>query len=293
MIRRAIVLVVLVALLIALVSGVRALFSDEPSKAVGSAPDTSVVTSTGPVASDAPAATVDPTVAATVAPSTSADAGTVPTPADPARIYLAGDSDAGTFAPFLQSQLESTGVTALTVDYKVSSGLARPDFFDWPARLHKEIALVDPDIVVVTFGGNDGQPIHGTNDPVDSDAWRAEYGKRVSDVMDYLSADGRTLIWVGIPNAGDPSLTAALTIQNEVVKEQVANHPNVVFVDAWSRFTGLDGGFAEYVVDPRDGESKPVRAKDHFHLNTNGAQILANDISQAVVAELRARGAKV
>ena len=43
------------------------------------------------------------------------------------------------------------------VDYKVSSGLARPDFFDWPAHLRRQLPAVDPDIVVVTFGGNDAQ----------------------------------------------------------------------------------------------------------------------------------------
>jgi uncharacterized protein len=293
MIRRAVVLVVFLGLIVALVSGVKALLGEEPSKAASTAPEVSTPTTVP----DDPAATTETSAdeaTSTTAPDTTvADAGSVPTAADPARIYLAGDSDAGTFAPFLERQLESTGVTKLTVDYKVSSGLARPDFFDWPARLHEQIPVVSPDIVVVTFGGNDGQPIHGLDKNVDTPEWRAEYGKRVSAVMDYLSQDGRTLIWVGIPNAGSPNLTARLEIQNEVVKEQLATHPNVVFVDAWDRFTGIDGGYASYVVDPRDGESKPVRGGDGFHLNTKGAEILANDISQAVLSELRKRGAGI
>jgi hypothetical protein len=294
MIRRAVVLVVFIGLIVAVVSGVKALFSGGTSTAASSAPDTTVV-SAGAVdpADTGGSAVAEVTTTAGVTSTTIADAGKTPTAADPARIYLAGDSDAGTFAPFLERQLESTGVTKLTVDYKVSSGLARPDFFDWPARIHDQVPLVNPDIVVVTFGGNDGQPIHGLNKNVDTPEWREEYGKRVSDVMDYLSADGRTLIWVGIPNAGSPSLTARLEIQNQVVKEQIAKHPNVVFVDAWDRFTGIDGGYAAYVVDPRDGESKPVRGGDGFHLNTDGAEILANDISQAVIAELRNRGANI
>jgi uncharacterized protein len=293
MIRRAVVLAVFLGLLVALVSGAKALFGEEPSKAASSAPEISTSTS---VPGD-PAATTETSAdeaTSTTAPDTTvADAGSVPTAADPARIYLAGDSDAGTFAPFLERQLESTGVTKLTVDYKVSSGLARPDFFDWPVRLEEQIPVVNPDIVVVTFGGNDGQPIHGLDKNVDTPEWRAEYAKRVSAVMDYLSQDGRTLIWVGIPNAGSPNLTARLQIQNEVVKEQLAAHPQVVFVDAWDRFTGIDGGYASYVVDPRDGESKAVRGGDGFHLNTNGAEILANDISQAVLSELRKRGASL
>ena len=62
-----------------------------------------------------------------------------PTPsgATPANVLVVGDSDAAAFAPFLKDQLDATGVAATTVDYKVSSGLARPDFFDWPAHLRR------------------------------------------------------------------------------------------------------------------------------------------------------------
>jgi hypothetical protein len=179
-----------------------------------------------------------------------------------------------------------------TLDYKVSSGLARPDFYDWPARFAKQMQRLNPDIVIVTFGGNDGQPIHGLNKPVDSPEWRAEYGRRVGSVMDLLSSDGRTLIWVGIPNDNDPVTTAHLKIQDEVVRDQVAQHPGVVFIDSWHIFSGLDGGYAEYVVDPRDGLSKRVRSStDGFHLNVTGAEILALHIGDAVTADLRERGA--
>src|SRR5690606_26183039 len=104
-----------------------------------------------------------------------------PTPQNPATVYIAGDSDAGTFGPYLERLLARTALTTTTLDYKLSSGLARPDFYDWPARFRQEIPRVDPDIVVVTFGGNDAQPIGGN--AVDSDAWRQEYGRRVGEVM--------------------------------------------------------------------------------------------------------------
>ena len=54
---------------------------------------------------------------------------------DPATVFIVGDSDAGTFGPYLQTLLDGTGVVETELDYKVSSGLARPDFFDWPAEI--------------------------------------------------------------------------------------------------------------------------------------------------------------
>ena len=70
---------------------------------------------------------------------------------------IVGDSDAGTFAPYLEMLLDETGLVDVELDYVVSSGLARPDFHDWPAHLRDTLATSDPDIVIVTFGGNDAQ----------------------------------------------------------------------------------------------------------------------------------------
>ena len=54
---------------------------------------------------------------------------------NPAKVYIVGDSDAGTFGPYLQTLLDGTNIVDTELNYKVSSGLARPDFFDWPAEL--------------------------------------------------------------------------------------------------------------------------------------------------------------
>lgn len=252
-------------------------------------PDSDSVATVGSVPT---AASVDSIAESTT---TIPDAGKVPTSADPARVLLLGDSEAGGLSPFLEPVLEDTGIVTMELDYKVSSGLVRTDFFDWPARLREHVPLVNPDIVIALFGGNDGQAfLSPTIGPVDSPEWRAEYAKRVAEVIDIVTEGGRTLIWVGVPNAEDDKLTKNLQVQNEVVKTELANHPEVLFVDAWKQFTGLEGGFAPYVVDPRDGEFKPVRSEtDGFHLNRTGEEILASLVATAVTADLRERGASI
>jgi hypothetical protein len=285
--------VVLVALMYAGSAGLQSLFGGTDGLSLATSSSASAEAATLATVMTVATASPPTPISTTVAPTTTLpDAGITPTAADPARVYIAGDSDAGAFAPFLEKLLGQTGVVKTRLEYKSSSGLARPDFFDWPARLMAQLPKINPDIVVVTFGGNDGQPIHGLNKQVDSQEWRAEYGKRVGAVMDLLGADGRTLIWVGIPNDADPITTAHLKIQDEVVRRQVDKHPGVVFIDSWHIFAGLDGGYAEFVVDPRDGVSKRVRSDtDGFHLNTTGAEILALDIAEAVERDLRNRGA--
>jgi hypothetical protein len=222
------------------------------------------------------------------------------TPDNPAKVFIVGDSDAGTFGPYLQTLLDGTGVVETQLDYKVSSGLARPDFFDWPAEIDRKLPEVNPDIVVATFGGNDAQGLaDGTGefiigDPVANEAeWTAEYQSRVGAVMDQLTEGGRTLIWVGIPNDDNPEVTARMAIQDQAAKAAAAERPDVIFIDTWKRFSGRDGNWAEFVIDPRDGEGKDVRADDGFHLNQTGAEILAIDIAQAIRDTLRAQGAAI
>ncbi|MCU1368073.1 MAG: hypothetical protein JWN39_3712 [Ilumatobacteraceae bacterium] len=216
-----------------------------------------------------------------------------PTTSDPAHVLLVGDSDAGGLSPFLERGLEVDGLTVISTDYKVSSGFVRPDFFDWPAHLQATLPTANADIVVAVFGANDGQSfLDMPTKPVTSPEWRAEYGKRISAAMDLLGAGGRPVIWVGVPNGRDPSLTAALEVQNEVVTEQIAQHPKVTFVDTWRYFSGINGAFPTLVLDPRTGDYVATRKdSDGFHLNTVGEKILAAYVADALNAVLRDRGA--
>lgn len=291
MLRRLVALVVAVAVIavpvwvvVRLVSG-----GGGTTAEAGPVPTDPASPSTDAAAESLAAAVTTPT---SVTP-TSTDPGTPPSAQDPARLLIAGDSDAGTFGPYLEQLMDETGMVTTTLDYKVSSGLTRPDFFDWPARFAEQVPAIDPDIVVVTFGGNDAQPIRidGTPYDLDEPEWTEEYRRRVGAAMDLLGADGRTLIWVGIPNAASEEFTQRLLVQRDAVLAELAEHPDVVYIDTWNRFSGRNGGYAEFVIDPRDGQGKDVRADDGFHLNTNGAEILALDIAEAIRTGLRSRGA--
>ncbi|MFZ4719857.1 MAG: GDSL-type esterase/lipase family protein [Ilumatobacteraceae bacterium] len=297
MVRRVVALGIVLLLGYAAVTGVSSLFGGESAATAPSTPITQIVINDG-----------TPTTLGTLPPTTTTQPPvkpkTTPTKDDPAEVLILGDSDAGSFGPYLKTLLDQTGIATTELDYKTSSGLARPDFFDWPAHMGEVVPQVNPDIVVVTFGGNDAQGLrnldktwavdHAPASGADDADWKAEYGKRVGAVMDYLTEGNRTLVWVGIPNDDNPDVTARMQVQDEVVRAEVAKRKDkVAFVDTWARFSGRNDGWAEYVIDPRDGEGKDVRADDGFHLNTTGAEILALDIAEAVKTDLRARGAAI
>lgn len=225
-----------------------------------------------------------------------------PAPNNKAKVYIVGDSDAGTFGPYLETLLDGTLIVDTELNYVVSSGLARPDFFNWPNELSAKVPEVDPDVIVVTFGGNDSQGLSLPQDdlefiigdPVTNEAeWTEEYTRRAGEVMDILLEQTPHVIWVGIPNDDSIEVTARLAIQDRAAKAAAVERPDIVFVDTWTRFSGRDGGWAEFVVDPRDNVGKDVRAADGFHLNTNGAEILAIDIAVEVQEALRDLGANI
>jgi hypothetical protein len=235
-----------------------------------------------------PSATTLPADGGTVAPVR------VPTAADKAIVYIAGDSQAKDFAPPLERLATSTGVVSTQVFTKVATGLARPDVFNWYTQLTNDLGRFKPDIVIVEFGGNDAQGLKladGTavQSPLDP-RWAPEYARRVGETMDLLLAEGRALIWVGVPNARLDSKTAELAVIRQIMQDQAAARPGVNFVDTWKLFESPQGRYADYIIDD-DGQLKQVRQNDGFHLNVAGTERLARAIEKVLVGELKARGA--
>ncbi len=84
-----------------------------------------------------------------------------PTKAQPLRVLVLGDSLAGDFGQPFYETAQKTGVIkpAGPVDYHISTGLTRPDDFDWPRELQNALAKYHPTTVVLALGLNDTQPM--------------------------------------------------------------------------------------------------------------------------------------
>ena len=230
-----------------------------------------------------------------VTASTASTAAHAPTANDKLRLYIAGDSQAQGFGESLERLAGNTGLVTPTLDFKVSSGLTRPDFFDWPKHLQDQVRKTRPDIVVVDFGGNDAQPIKtadGKQYDVTDPQWLVEYSKRVGETMDFLSQDGRKVIWVGTPNARDDAFTQRLAVLRQAYQQEAAKRPNVTLIDTWAMFQSPNGGYADFIVDD-DGEAKLMRQDDGFHLNLDGANKLARAIEAEIDKDITARGGQL
>lgn len=192
--------------------------------------------------------------------------------AEGVRIWSDGDSTSYfmTVALF-QAWSALGGVPVRGPDYKISSGLVRSDFFDWPAYLAAEMARYDPDVVVFMVGANDANQVRSEE----------EYAARVGAVMDLLSRPGRTVVWVGQPNMGRPDLAASVPRLNAIFQAQAAARPWVLYLDAWALTSGPDGRYTAVLPD-ENGVPRVMRTDDGVHFTPAGGRLLA----LAVIAAL-------
>lgn len=204
----------------------------------------------------------------------------------PLRLYIAGDSMAQVFGSSLVNLAEGTGLVRARLDYHVSSGLSRPDFFDWRARFREQLAAFRPDAVVAVFGANDGQDVEYRGEVlhVGTRAWLDLYARRVAAAMRLLSRDGRRVYWVGQPIMRDPGYRERIAMMDRVYREQAARFPGVHFVSSWALFADARGRYAAALPDA-SGVPVPMRQSDGIHLTREGGDRLAAAVFRVIARD--------
>jgi hypothetical protein len=199
-----------------------------------------------------------------------------PTKQRPLRLWIGGDSVMQVLGESLVAMADRSGVVAPTLEFHISTGLARPDYYDWPARLQEVVDSQHPEVAVVLYGAHDAQPmeVNGTRVAFGTAAWIAEYRARVDAAMTTLSADGRLVYWLGQPVMRSAALSDRIARMNEVYRSEAARHPGVVYVDTWSSTVDSSGGYSSYLPGS-DGQPVLARAADGVHLERAGGDILA------------------
>lgn len=230
--------------------------------------------------------------AATGAQDAGSDAG-VPTrpltPDQPLRLWIAGDSLAGSLGPSLGEMTAATGVVQPVFDSRVSSGLTTPSFFDWPRHAQQEVARLDPEAIVFIIGANDARIAPDGSDGQALDAaWKAQYQTLVEQMLSTFASGTtpRTIYWVGAPTMRDSAFSKRVKELDDAVRDVVARHPGVVYVDSYSLFAGPDGKYASKLPDA-NGTTVQMRAGDGIHFTPDGGDRLAGAVFKLLDAKWR------
>ncbi len=204
-------------------------------------------------------------------------------PEDPLRVWIGGDSLAGTLGPALGERVAATGVAQPVYDYRESSGLANPGFFDWAEHAAAEMVRLDPEIVVFIIGANDwGTPRREPLDATGEPAWKSDYAASVRALLDLFLADPeRTVYWVGSPPLRSQRQDAGVIEINAVANAVVDGRFGASFIDPRPLFTDIHGAYTATIPDA-DGGTMRVRTSDGIHFTPAGADLLAEFLSPSI-----------
>lgn len=227
-----------------------------------------------------------PTVPTTVPIATTTTIPLLPTPAHPLRVLIIGDSLSLDLGGPLQEDLSQTGEGVGWSVGVVSSGLTRPDFYNWIAALRYDIYHYRPSVIVGMMGANDAQAfvVPRTID-FGTVAWRRQYLANCDQLFSLGRKDGRKFIWVSLPTIANRGLNA----QDQVVRDlqaEAARRYGVVYFDSDAILT-VHGRYVTYLKV--GGELTAVRTADGIHLTAAGGALLAQSVLDAIEVHFHVR----
>jgi len=204
-----------------------------------------------------------------------------PTPDKQLRIAVVGDSLAqgvgfaadSVFKPFWAEVFKQG---------RISTGLAREDYFDWMAQMHTIVDRADPDLTLVMIGENDNQGMLYPDGTLEQDVgtfdWAAHYQGRVEQFAKIATSGGGHVVWIGLPNTADKSRWDFIQRQDAIFQAVADELPNVAYFDSWNTFAAPDGGYSAFY---RDGTKvSEIRSPDGVHFNTDGYALVTEKAAE-------------
>ena len=210
----------------------------------------------------------------------------VPTPDRKLRVAIVGDSLAAGLGYFAERVFRPRLVT-VSGQGRISTGLARPDYFNWPYTMRRIVDRFDPDLVIVMLGENDHQSLQdlrGNREALIGTAgWPPAYRERVLRMMRIATSRGAKVVWAGLPISADFRLRVHSGRQNDIFEFAASISSNVAYFDSWDRFRDPRGGYTAYF---REGNRVIlIREGDGLHFNAVGYTLVAREIAKLAAEE--------
>lgn len=204
------------------------------------------------------------------------------TAARPLRIWVAGDSLAEVPGQALE-RVSDPALDVLAIESQLSTGLTRPDLYNWFVRIPQAVAQYRPRVVVLSFGADDahnyiaGVPAGKTIGPLGSPTWDAEYFRRADGVTRELNARGIYVVWLGLPIPDGPGFGKTFPVVNRILRRVVRAHPTMTtFVDTWRLLEGAHGQYTAYLRV--NGKLTLMRLPDGVHYTDAAGDLIAQQL---------------
>ncbi|MCW7544123.1 DUF459 domain-containing protein [Aurantimonas litoralis] len=202
-------------------------------------------------------------------------------------VLVVGDFMADSLAKGLSDVYADNADVKVKARANGSSGLVREDYYNWRTSLGPIMEEEKPAVVVVMIGSNDRQQIDTGSGSASlrSDAWVAEYQKRIAAIAGTVKEKGVPLVWVGVPSFKFDRMSEDMIFLNDLYSKGVASVSGE-FVDVWDGFVDANGGFV-YSGPGVSGQKVQLRGSDGITMTGDGADKLAFFAERAITKRLR------
>ena len=190
-----------------------------------------------------------------------------PTASKPITILDVGDSLGEDLGLGLGYTLGNNPLVRVVQAARGDTGLARPDYYNWPAHFAALLNEYHPQVVTILIGGNDSQSFDADNQVVvfGTSLWRTIYTERVELMMHEAQEARARLLWVGLPIMQNPVFGASMQTLNAIYKAQAALHRGVEFMSTWALFSNAEGQYSAYLTKQRGPDRARPRPRRHPH----------------------------
>ena len=192
------------------------------------------------------------------------------------KVFLAGDSLMQGPAPMIRQRLIEEGSDAINAS-QISTGLAYPQFFDWPQKIKDAIDQSSVSAVVVFLGANDTFDMYEGSDvlPVGSPQWLSLYTKRVESIAKYARENNVALIWIGMPAMNRRDIQPYVPLMNKIYESIVLKYDGLYLNSA--QVLGVDQN--NYTSTKQiNGKTVVTRISDGVHFTPAGWGLIADQV---------------
>lgn len=196
----------------------------------------------------------------------------------PVRILLTGDSLMEAMGPQMKRQMEGYENITLIPIGKRSTGLSRPDFYNWPKVLEDNLRKHRPQIVVMWVGTNDPQNIHGhtgLGEPC-STAWNKVYLQKLMEITTLCHRYGARLIFLGPPVVEEEPLNTQLAQINSLMYRFCKRY-KLGYINTRALLADSRGRYMHSIRKP-DGRTVNIRWHDRVHITGDGNRLVMDKL---------------
>lgn len=203
-------------------------------------------------------------------------------------LWTLGDSTAQSMGEAIAHLLKGDALKTRNL-FRNSSGLTRPDFFDWPKTVKPLIAARAPVGLVLSFGANDTQGLFMASEKrvaqLGTPEWGDEYAKRVRSFVDLFTDKGTEAFILGQPFDPTRKYAPLMRAVNDAFKKAAQDGQRTTYIDAEGILADAEGHFQKTTQDSR-GKTITLRNDDGIHMTSEGARFLAIRVLEIVKKKL-------